>query len=77
MAPDSPVSKSYSEIVKKLKAHFKPTPMNVLTHRYTFQASIHVMAIEGNHKAVEELTSKYAEVFQEELDTMKGIRVYI
>ena len=36
MAPDSPPGKSYSKIVEKLKAHFEPIPMNILTHRYTF-----------------------------------------
>ena len=40
-------------------------------------ASIHFMFIEGNHTGVEEVTSKYAEVFQEELGTMKGIRVHL
>ena len=45
---------------------------NWLQHLRLDWASIHLMAMEENHKAVEELTSKYAEVFQEELGTMKA-----
>ena len=37
MAAESPVEKSYIAVVDKLKARFEPTPVNVLTHRYTFQ----------------------------------------
>ena len=36
MAPASPTNKSLAEIVAALKAHFEPTPVNIITHRYTF-----------------------------------------
>ena len=35
-APESPVDKPYTTIIEKLKAHFEPKPVNILTHRYTF-----------------------------------------
>ena len=35
-APESPIDKPYTTIVEKLKAHFEPKPVNILTHRYTF-----------------------------------------
>ena len=36
MAPESPTGKSLSDIVAALKAHFEPTPVNIITHHYTF-----------------------------------------
>ena len=35
-APNSPTEKTYDEITEKLKTHFDPKPLNVLTHRHTF-----------------------------------------
>ena len=35
-APESPASKTFDAIVEKLRAHFEPKPVNILTHRYTF-----------------------------------------
>ena len=35
-APDSPTEKTYDELTEKLKTHFDPKPVNVLTHRHTF-----------------------------------------
>ena len=35
-APESPASKPFDTIVQKLRSHFDPKPVNILTYRYTF-----------------------------------------
>ena len=39
-APDSPTEKTYAELTRKLKTHFDPKPVNVLTHHHTFIATV-------------------------------------